>query len=210
MIRILVADDHPVVRAGLKELISEDSEMEVIGEASNGEEVLSMVDSSRYDVVVLDITMPGESGLEVLKHLKKTKPKLPVLILSIHSEDMYAIRALKAGASGYLTKATANEDLVKAIREVAGGGKYVSPVLAKKLAASVPGGVDRLAHETLSDREFQVFRMLAEGQRMTEIGKELSLSPKTISTYRGRILEKMHLKSDSDITRYAIANQMLG
>ncbi len=209
MIKILIADDHPVVRKGLMEIIEETSDMEVTDEASNGQEVLAKVSEKDFDVVLLDISMPGRSGLDILKELKSQLPKLAVLVLSIHPEEQYAVQALKAGAAGYLTKKSAPEELVSALRKVSAGGKYVSPFLAEKLALALENGMDRPPHETLSAREYEVMRKIASGKTVTEISRELFLSPKTISTYRTRILEKMRMKNNTELIRYAIINRLV-
>jgi two-component system invasion response regulator UvrY len=209
MIRALIADDHAVVRQGLRQILLETSDMVVTGEASNGPEALERARSGGYDVIVLDITMPGRSGFEVLKELRLEDPALPVLVLSMHSEEQFAVRLLKAGASGYLNKESAPEELVKAIRKVVSGGRYVSPRLAEKLAFEIDSGSDKLLHETLSDREFQVMRMMASGQTVKEIAAELALSVKTISTYRARILDKMNLHTNAELIHYAIQNQLI-
>ena len=207
--RILIADDHAILREGLKTILTEEFARVRIGEAENAAQVLEQVRKSAWDVVVLDITMPGRSGLDVLHELKSTHPKLPVLILSMHSEDQYAVRVLKAGASGYLTKDSAPDELVKAIRKVVSGGRYVSSFLAEKLAFEIGTDSSRLPHETLSDREFQVMCLLASGKRLGEIADEISLSVKTISTYRGRILGKMGMKSNAELTIYCMEHDLL-
>ena len=204
MIRILIADDHPVVRQGLKRIIEESPGMTVTGEASTGQEVLQDLRQLDCDVVLLDISMPGISGLDVLKQIRLEKRDLPVLVLSIHSEEEYAVRALRAGASGYLTKTSAPEELIKAIRRVNGGKKYVTSTLAEKLAEHLDVDAERPPHETLADREYQVFCMIARGKAGKEIAAELCLSPKTVSTYRTRILEKMKMKANAEIIRYAM------
>ena len=204
MIKILIADDHPVVRKGLKDIIQATSDMTVSGEASKGQEVLENVKRIDFDVVVLDIAMPGRSGLDILKELKSGKPELPVLILSIHPEEQYAVRVLKAGASGYLTKDSAPDELITAIREVSRGKKYISASLAEKLAYDLEIGAGKPLHETLSDREYEVMCRIASGKTVKEIAEELYLSVKTISTYRSRILEKMKMRSSAELTHYAI------
>lgn len=209
MTKVLIADDHAVVRQGLRQILREVPEMTQVGEALNGQEVLDKIRTEEWDAVVLDISMPGRSGLDVLKELKHDHPKLPVLVLSMHAEDQFAVRLLRAGAAGYLTKESAPEELVKAIRKVVSGGKYVSPSLAEKLAFDMHGDSDKLLHETLSDREFQVMRMMATGKTVKEIAEELSLSVKTVSTYRARILEKMSLKSNAELIHYAIHNKLI-
>ncbi len=209
MLKILIADDHAIVRQGLKQIVTETSDMAVAGEASNGQELLNMIKENDYDVVVLDITMPGRDGMDVLKQLRIEKPDLPVLMLSIHPEEQYALRALRAGASGYLTKESAPDELVVAIQKVSRGGKYISSSLAEKLAFELEVGREQAPHETLSDREYHVMRMIASGKTVMEIAHELSLSEKTISTYRSRILEKMKMKNNAELTYYAIKNQLI-
>ena len=209
MKKILIADDHAVVRAGLRQIISEVADMSVTAEAADGREVLKKLRETDFDLVVLDLTMPGISGLDVLKQIKIEFPKLPVLILSIHSERHYAVRVLKAGASGYLTKESAPDELIRAIRKVILGRKYVSDSLAEKLAVDLTNGPKKVLHESLSDREYQVMLMIAGGKMVKEIAVELSLSQKTISTYRARVLEKMKMKTNSDLMRYAFQNKLL-
>jgi two-component system invasion response regulator UvrY len=209
MIRALIADDHAVVRQGLKQILGDTPEMLVAGEATNGQEVLDKVRAETWDVVILDISMPDRSGLDILKQLRSERPKLPVLVLSMHSEDQYAMRVLKAGASGYLTKDSAPDELVKAIRKVVSGGTYVSAFLAEKLAFEIGADSNRLPHETLSDREFQVLRLIAAGESVTEIAAELFLSVKTVSTYRTRLLQKMHLGTNAELIYYAIQNHLI-
>ena len=209
MIRVLIADDHAVVRQGLIQILGDTPEMVVAGEATNGQEVLDKVRAETWDVVVLDISMPDRSGLDVLKELRAERPALPVLVLSMYSEDQYALRVLNAGAAGYLTKDTAADDLVKAIRKVVSGGRYISPFLAEKLAFEIGGDASRLPHEMLSDREFQVLRLLAAGKSVRDIAAELSLSVKTVSTYRARLLEKMHLRTTAELMHYALQNHLI-
>jgi DNA-binding NarL/FixJ family response regulator len=209
MIKILIADDHAIVRRGLKQILAETPDMVVAGEAHNGQELLEKARSDQWDVVVLDISMPGRGGLDILKQLKSERPKLPVLMLTIHPEDQYAVRVLRAGASGYLTKESAPDHLVEAIRKVARGGKYVSAHLAEKLVFNLESISEKPPHETLSDREFQVLRLIASGKTVKEIGEELSLSVKTISTYRSRILEKMKMKNNAELTHYAIQQKLV-
>ena len=209
MLRILIADDHAIVRQGLKQIVTETRDMIVAGEASNGQELLSKIKEDDYDVVVLDITMPKRNGMDVLRQLRAERPRLPVLMLSMHPEEQYALRALKAGASGYLTKESAPDELVVAVRKVAGGGKYISSSLAEKLAFELEAGRGQALHETLSDREYQVLCLIATGKTVTEIGRQLALSEKTISTYRSRILEKMKMKNNAELTYYAIKNQLV-
>lgn len=209
MIRIVIADDHEIVRAGLKQIISDDEDMEVAGESNNGENLIELVKKNDYDVVLLDLKMSGISGIDAIKHIRMIKPDLPIIVLSMHAEDQYAVRTIKAGASGYITKETAGENLITAVRRVVSGGKYISPTLAETLADSIAGGSPELAHEKLTDREFQVMCMIASGKTVSEIGSELFLSVKTISTYRQRILEKMGMKNNSELTHYVIKNNLL-
>ncbi len=209
MLRILVADDHPIVRRGLRQIIAETSDMVVADEASDGWEVLSKVRATQYDVVLLDISMPGMHGLDIIRQLKDERPTLPVLILSIHPEEQYAVRAFRAGASGYLTKESAPDELVAAIRKVSMGGKYVSSSLAERLASDLENVHEQLPHKTLSDREYQVMCMIASGKTVTKIAEELSLSVKTISTYRSRILDKMKMKSNAELTYYTVKNRLV-
>lgn len=204
MIKVCVVDDHPVAREGLKRIIGEHSEMVVTGETGDGREALNLVKNGHFDVVLLDITMPTKNGLDVLKELRAESPSLPVLILTMHAEDQYAVRVLRAGAAGYLTKGAAPAQLIQAIRKVIRGGKYVSPELAEKLAFGLDGAWSKPPHETLSDREYQVLCMIASGETVTEIAAKLALSVKTISTYRVRLLEKLNMKHNADLARYAI------
>ena len=203
MIRIFIADDHAVVREGLKQIISEVSDMHVAGEADNGTSVLTAMAAGSYDVLILDITMPGPNILDLLKQLARQKPRLSILVLSIHPEEQYAVRVLRAGASGYLTKESAPEELVNAIRKVSGGGKYVSAALAERLLFVLGTDLAQLPHDYLSDREFQSFCMIASGKSLRDIARELNLSEKTISTYRSRVLQKMNMKNNAEITHYA-------
>ena len=207
-IKILIADDHTVVRRGLEQIIAETPDIVVTGEASNGWEVLDKVSNGNYDEVILDIAMPGKDGMEVLNQIKHEKPGLPVLILSMYPEEQFAVRALRSGASGYLTKESAPDELVSAIRKVSTGGKYISSALAEKLAFLLQN-MERPLHEALSDREYKVMCLIASGKTVTEIANELSLSIKTISTYRSRVLEKMNLKNNAELTHYAIKNQLV-
>lgn len=209
MIRIFIADDHAVVREGLKQIVAQHPEMLVAGEAANGYEALEKVRKEKYDVVVLDISMPGLSGLDVLKQLKSEMPSMPVLILSMHSEEQFAVRTLKAGASGYLTKESAPEELVSAILRISKGRKYISTSLAEKLALELESDREKPLHHSLSDREYQVLCLIASGKRVKEIAEQLHLSEKTVSTYRARILEKMGMKTNAELIRYAIKNGLL-
>ena len=207
-IKIIIADDHPLFRRGLKHALEETPDIEVIGEASNGDSLLSMIKSDNLDMVLLDISMPGKSGLDLLKQLKSEHSKLPILILSVYPEEQYAVRFIKAGASGYLTKESAAEKLAEAIRKIAAGGKYASTAIIEKLAFDFSDS-DKPLHETLSDREYQVFGMISIGKSLTEIGVDLSLSVKTISTHRTRILEKMKMKKNAELIHYAITRDLL-
>jgi len=208
MIRILIADDHPLFREGLRHIIAGCPDFTVAGEASNGQEVLEKAWNNEYDMVLLDIAMPGTPGLEVLKQLKHEKPKLPVLVLSMYPEEQYAVRVIKAGASGYLTKESASEELVTAIRRISGGRKYITSSIAERLADDVEPTAEKPLHDTLSDRELEVFRMIAAGKTATHIAEELFLSVKTISTYRSRILEKMKMKTNAELIHYAIKHNL--
>jgi two-component system invasion response regulator UvrY len=209
MIKILIADDHTIVREGLKQIVAETADMMVADEASSGHEVLDKVWNNEYDVVVLDISMPGRDGVDILKQLKSKKPHLPVLVLSMHPEEQYAVRVLKAGAAGYLTKESAPDELITAIRRVSRGRKYVSSFLAEKLAFDLERDTQKPLHETLSDREYQVMCMIASGKRAKEIAEELYLSVKTVSTYRSRILEKMKMKNNAELMHYAIKHELV-
>lgn len=209
MIKVLITDDHAVVRKGLKQIIDETPGMLAADEASSGNEALEKIRKNDYDVVLLDISMQGKSGLDTLKELKLERPGLPVLILTIYPEEQYAVRVLKAGASGYLTKESAPEELVTAIKKVAEGGRYISPSLAEKLAFNIGADTDIDPHERLSDREYQVMCMIASGKTVSEIADEMSLSVKTISTYRSRILEKMEMKNNAEMTHYAIKKELV-
>ena len=202
--KILITDDHAVVRQGLKQILLEEFTRAEFGEATNAQEAIERVWKENWDVVVLDITMPGRSGLEVLKEIKKSRPKLPVLVLSMHPEDQFAVRMLKAGAAGYLTKESAGEELVGAIQKVLGGGRYISASLAERMAFYLDHDAHHAPHERLSDREFQILRLIALGKAVSQIAKELSLSVKTISTYRARILNKMQMTHNAELTRYAL------
>lgn len=208
MLNILIADDHPIVRYGLKQILAETPQKAVVDEASNGTEVLSKVRQRDYDVVLLDISMPGMNGLDTLKELRTQRPDLPVLILSIHPEEQYALRVLKAGASGYLTKDSAPDELIAAIQKVSSGGKYISPSIADRLALNLQTNVELAAHEALSDREYHVLCLIASGKTVKDIAEELSLSVKTVSTYRARILIKMRMNSNAELIRYAVQHEL--
>ena len=208
--KILITDDHAVLRRGLKQILEDGFGKIQFGEAANASEAIAAVAAEHWDLVVLDITMPGRTGLEALKEIRVLKPTQRVLVLSVHSEDQFAVRVLKAGASGFLNKDSAPEELVKAVRKVTAGGRYVSASLAEKLAGTLDQpATDRPAHQALSDREFQVLRMIGSGRTVSEIGVELSLSVKTVSTYRARILEKMQLNTNAELTRYCFENKLV-
>ncbi len=207
---IFIADDHEIVRQGLKNILSDARDVQVTGEAGSGETALDVLQNgSDYDVIVLDISLPGISGMTVLKEIRDSGVTAPVLMLSIHPESQYAIRALKAGANGYLTKSSAPEELVNAIWCVAEGKKYVSSELAQRLASYASQDIEKQPHELLSNREFQVMKMMATGMNLTEIGEQLNLSPKTISTYRRRIMEKMDMENNAEVVQYALKNELI-
>ena len=208
MLKILVADDHPIVRQGIKQIIADTTDMVVAGEAANGQEVLNAVKENPYDVILLDIAMPGPNSIDILKQLKKDKPQIAVLILSIHPEEQYAVRTLKAGASGYLTKESAPDELVEAIRKVSKGGKYITSSLAESLATILIKEDQGLPHTILSDREYQVLLMISSGKTNKEIADELSLSVKTISTHHTRILNKMNMRTNAELIHYVIKHEL--
>ena len=209
MTRVLIADDHPVVRRGLVEIVAGEPGMTVAGQAATGPEALAFVRTHGCDVVVLDLSLPGLSGLDVLKQLKHEQPRLPVLVLSIYPEDQFAVRVLRAGAAGYLTKESAPEELVRALHKVSRGGRYVSAALAEQLAADVADPTPAPPHRALSDREYEVMCLLASGRTVKEVAAALSLSVKTVSTYRARLLEKLHMKTNADLTRYCLENRLI-
>ena len=209
MIRVIIADDHPVVRHGVKRILEEEPDIQVVAEAGNGQELLQKIDQTPCDVALLDIGMPGRDGLDTLAYLRRAYPKIPVLILSVYPEDQFGPRVLKSGASGYMNKETACDQLVKAIRKVCGGGRYVSPSLAEKIAADLAADKALAPHERLSDREYQVMRLIASGKTVGQIARELTLSKKTISTHRARILEKMDMKTNAQLTFYAMRNDLV-
>ncbi|HVU94213.1 MAG TPA: response regulator transcription factor [Puia sp.] len=209
MLRILIADDHTVVRRGLRQILLDEFLAAHIVEVADADELFNQVLKNEWDVVITDISMPGRSGLDVLQLIRQHYPKLPVLVLSVHPEDQYAIRVMRTGASGYLNKDSAPEELVKAVHRILLGKKYITPSLAEKLADSLDQGADRLPHENLSDREFEVLKMLAAGMPVADIADTLSLSPTTVSTYRARILQKLNAKTNADLTRYAMENKLI-
>jgi len=207
--RILIADDHPIFRAGVKEILLKEKDVESIGEADTGHKVLELARKRRWDVVLLDLTMPGKDGLEVLQDLRRERPELPILVLSAHPEDQLALRLLKSGAAGYLTKDKAPEVLLTAIRKVLRGEKYISESLAEKIALDTVSGATKSLHEMLSQREYQVMAMIAAGKTGKEIAKKLFLSIRTVSTYRTRVLEKMKMKTNAELIRYALQNKLV-
>lgn len=209
VMRILIADDHAMFRRGLRETLAEAFPRVIFGEAKTAVETVEFVRRHHWDVVILDISMPGKSGLDILDDVKRLRPRTPVLLLTMHPEQQYARRALKAGAAGYLTKDSVPDELKVAIKKIIAGGRYVSATLAEKLAVDLRRGADVPLHELLSDREFQVLRMLASGKSVKEMAEELSLSVKTVSTYRGRILEKTGMKTNADLIRYALESQLV-
>ena len=209
MIKIMVADDHAIVREGLKQILAETPDIVVGGEAGNAQEVLELVQKDEWDLVLLDIAMPGRGGLDILKQLKVERPELPVLMLSMYPEEQYAVRALKAGACGYVTKASAPEELIEAIRKVSQGRRYVSSSLAERLAVYLETDAEKPIHELLSDREYQVMVMIASGKTVTQIADELSLSVKTISTHRARTLKKLGMNNNAEMTYYAIKHALV-
>ncbi len=209
MIRVLIADDHPIVRSGLKEILVHHLEGVVCGEAENAQQVLSEVQRHSWDLLILDITMPGRSGFDILGDLKQLQPKLPILVLSMHPEEQYAKRALTAGARGYLKKESAPEELIQAARKLLAGGRYVSPTLAEQFARDLHESADRPVHETLSAREFEILVMIGAGRTVSQIAEELHLSVTTVSTYRARVLEKMNMATTAELIRYVIRNHLV-
>lgn len=209
MIKVLIADDHLLIRKGLMQLLDDTSDMRVTGEAENGMQAIRMVEEGSYDVVLLDISMPDKHGIDVLKQLKANQPQLPVLILSMHPEEQYALRSMKGGAAGYLNKQSAPLQLVTAIRQVASGKKYISTELAEQLANGLSEGYQELLHQTLSNREYQTLCLMAQGKKLSEMAEIMSLSPKTVSVYRSRLLEKMKLKNNAEAIHYAINNHLI-
>ncbi|GAB1233305.1 response regulator [Ferrigenium sp. UT5] len=209
MIKVLIADDHELIRRGLKQLLDDTDDMRVSGEAGSGMEALAMIRENHYDVVLLDISMPDKHGIDVLKQIKSLHPELSVLILSMHPEEQYALRSMKTGAAGYLNKQSAPAQLVTAIRQVAQGKKYISNELAQQLANGLSQGYQELAHQTLSNREYQTLCLLGQGKKLSEMAEIMSLSPKTVSVYRLRLLEKMKLKTNAEAIHYAISNHLI-
>ncbi len=208
-IHVLIADDHAIVRQGLKQILSETDDLLVTGEAYDGAEALQLARQQKWDVFLLDVSMPNRNGIDTLKHLKKEFPHLPVLILSMHPEEQYAVRALKAGAAGYVTKQSAPEQLVTAIRQVSAGKKYVSPTVAQQLIEALSDNTDKRPHERITDREYQVLVLIATGNTLTQVAEKLNLGVATVSTYRARLLEKMSLKSTAELIRYGLENGLV-
>ncbi|PRC94294.1 response regulator [Solimicrobium silvestre] len=209
MIRILIADDHTLMRDGLKQILSTAGDMIVIGEASNGFQVLSSVRSEQCDLLLLDMTMPGRSGVELIKQIKAEKPKLPILVLSMHKEGEYAVRTIRAGAAGYLCKDSASQQLLSAIRAVSSGGRFISPEVAADLAFGLILGDERPLHASLSEREFQIFRRIAAGSSINDIARRLNLSAKTVSTYKTRVMQKMQMTSVAELIRYGLKHGLV-
>jgi DNA-binding NarL/FixJ family response regulator len=209
MIRVFIADDHGIVRKGMKQILSRTPDIEVTGEASTGQEALEKIWANNFDVVILDISLPGRNGLDILKQIKIHKPKLPVLILSMYPEEQYAVRVFKAGAAGYLTKESERSELIEAIRRIAQGKKYITPALAERLADELEPGADKALHDKLSDREYHLLCLIARGKNTRDIAAELSLSIKTIGTHRASLLDKMGMKSNAELTHYAIQHKLV-
>ncbi|MGA7120926.1 MAG: response regulator transcription factor [Polyangiaceae bacterium] len=209
MIKVLIADDHAVVRRGLRQILAETQDIMVGGEAATAQEALQLARQERWNAVILDISLPGASGIELLRELHKELPRMPVLVLTVHSAEQYAVRAIKAGAAGFLTKESAPDKLVDAVRKVAGGGRYISPDLAEALASAVAGDTSDVPHEGLSDRELEVLKLLASGRTVSQIATDLSLSVKTVSTHRTRILKKMHMHTNAELMQYAMRARLV-
>ena len=207
--RILIADDHPIVRHGVKQVLAEDADLQVVAEATDGDEALRLARERDWDVAILDFSMPGRSGFDLLGDLRREFPKRPVIVLSIHAERMHAARILRAGGAGYLNKASAPQELAKAVRKVAAGGRYVSPALAELLAADLSADDGRPAHEQLSDREYRVMWLLASGRPVHEIAREMLLRPSTVSTYRSRIFQKLRLRNNAELVQYAVRHHLV-
>ncbi len=209
MIRILLADDHTLIRDGLKQIFADTEDLLVAGEAASGHEVLARVREEAWDILLLDLSMPGRSGLELVKQIKSEKPRLPILVLSMHDAEQYALRAMRAGAAGYLTKDSDAPQLIEVVRKIARGGVFVSPAVAEQMAREIMPGTAGLPHTLLSDREYQVFRMIAAGTGIGEIALELALSVKTVSTHKTRIMQKMNLANQTELVRYALRHKLL-
>ena len=204
MINILIVDDHLIVREGIKRIINDTQDMQIISEAANGPDAMNLIYENKYDLILLDISMPGQNGLQTLKLIKKHNKNIPVLMLSMHSEEQYAMRSIKAGASGYMTKDTASSQLVTAIRKINNGRKFISSEVAELLTTDLFHDEEKEPHEHLSDREFEILKMIASGRATKHIAEELSISPKTVSTYRSRILDKLNMRNNSDLIHYVI------
>ncbi|HLX46066.1 MAG TPA: response regulator transcription factor [Bryobacteraceae bacterium] len=209
MIRVLVADDHPLLRSALKQVISQEPDLTVAGEAEDSEQVLQKIEEKPYDFVILDLSMPGRGGLDVLREIRRLKPNLPVLVLSMYPEEQFAVRAIRAGANGYLSKDCAPAEVIRAIHRISTGKKYVSAGLAEMLANALDSKSDQMAHENLSNREFQVLCKIGAGRTVSQIAQEMALSVKTVSTYRTRVLEKMHMTTSAELVRYAITKGLV-
>jgi DNA-binding NarL/FixJ family response regulator len=207
--RILIADDHPIVRHGVKQVLAEDAELQVVAEAHDGDEALRLARALAWDVAILDFSMPGRSGFDLLGDLRREFPRRPVIILSIHAEQMHAARILRAGGAAYLNKASAPQELVKAVRKVAAGGRYVSAALAELLAGELSGDGGRPLYEQLSDREYRVMWLLASGRQISEIARDMALRPSTVSTYRTRVFQKLRLRNNAELVQYAVRNQLV-
>ncbi|HET9338817.1 MAG TPA: response regulator transcription factor [Casimicrobiaceae bacterium] len=208
MIRVVIADDHTIVREGLKQVLATDPELEVVGEARDGLEAMQLVRGTPFDVLLIDISMPGRSGLEVIRQIKAEKPKLRILVLSMHEEHQYAVRAIRSGASGYLTKDSASTQLISALRKVAAGGAWISAEVAEQLALGAMPHADQAPHIALSDREFQVLRMLAAGDTVTDVAAKVNLSVKTVSTHKSRLMQKLGVSTNTELLRYAIQHRL--
>lgn len=209
MIRLLIVDDHAIVRHGLRQVVSESEDIKVAAEAGNSQEAIRLLREMEFDMVLLDISLPDKNGIETLKQIKRDRPNLPVIMLTMHAEDEFGVRALKAGASGYLTKQSAHDQLLTAVRQVASGRRYISQELAEELVRSIGEPAGKRPHELLSDREFDTLRLLASGKSLSEIAQMFSISPKTVSVYRTRLLEKMKLKNNAEIAHYAVKNGLI-
>jgi two-component system, NarL family, invasion response regulator UvrY len=209
VLKLLIADDFPLFRRGVKDLLTDGLGSVTVGECANAHDMLDLIRRKRWDVIIMDITMPGNSGTEALKQVKAECPKVPVIVLSMHPEDLYAVRMFKAGANGYLTKTSAPEELVNAVKKVLSGGQYVSSTLGEKLALTLKTDTDQDAHKHLSDREYEVMRLIASGKTVSEIAKLMHLGITTVSTYRARILEKMNLKNNAELTRYVFERKLI-
>jgi two-component system invasion response regulator UvrY len=209
MTKIIIADDHPLVRKGIREILEEEMDYEVVADAAFPHEVLTGIKDFSPDILITDLSMPGRSGLDMITDIKQLYPKLPILVLTMHPEERFAVRALRAGVDGYLTKDAKPEEIIKAVRQITSGRKYITPSLAEKLATEIDKDLNKLPHELLSDREFQVMCMIAGGEKVRDISTKLSLSIRTVHTYRTRILDKMNMKSDTELTLYAIENRLL-